>query len=51
MAAMLDAADNFSMIFPTDAKPEHRALLMASLILIDFTYFEEKGNKNQNSEL
>lgn len=42
-------ADNFSMIFPSDATPENRALLLGSLILLDFTYFEEKQN-NQNSQ-
>jgi hypothetical protein len=36
-------ADNFSMIFPSDATPENRALLLGALILLDFTYFEEKA--------
>lgn len=45
MKSALTDADNFSMIFPSDATAEHRALLMGSLILLDFTYFEEKGSK------
>lgn len=43
--SMLSDADNFSMIFPSDATPENRALLLGSLILLDFTYFEEKTQK------
>lgn len=38
-------SDNFSMIFPSDATPENRALLLGSLVLLDFTYFEEKASK------
>jgi len=43
MKSAITDADNFSMIFPSDASAENRALLMASLILMDFTYFEEKA--------
>ena len=45
MKSAITDADNFSMIFPSDASAENRALLMASLILMDFTYFEEKPGK------
>lgn len=40
--AALSDADNFSLLFPSNASPEERALLTAGLILMDFTYFEEK---------
>lgn len=47
--ASLSDADNFSIIFPTQATPEDRVLLTAGLILMDFTYFEEK-NKGKSLE-
>lgn len=45
MKSSLTDADNFSMIFPSNATAEQRGLLMGSLILLDFTYFEEKAQK------
>ena len=38
----LTDADNFSMIFPPNSTPEERAVLTAAIILMDYSYFEEK---------
>jgi hypothetical protein len=37
-------ADEFSLVFPPQATKEDRALLMASVIMLDFRYFENKQN-------
>lgn len=34
--AALTDADNYSLIFPKGATPEEKALMMASVILIDY---------------
>eukprot|EP00499_Haloplacidia_sp_CaronLabIsolate_P015243 CAMPEP_0196781192 /NCGR_PEP_ID=MMETSP1104-20130614/9219_1 /TAXON_ID=33652 /ORGANISM="Cafeteria sp., Strain Caron Lab Isolate" /LENGTH=313 /DNA_ID=CAMNT_0042151413 /DNA_START=32 /DNA_END=973 /DNA_ORIENTATION=+ len=39
-------ADKFSCVFPDDATPHEKALLMASIILLDFVLFERKQNNN-----
>jgi len=43
--AEMTATDNFSLEFPPKATKEERALLLAAVILMDFSYFEEKPNK------
>jgi hypothetical protein len=42
--AMLSDADNFAVNFPANATKEDKALIMASVIFLDFRYFEEKPN-------
>jgi len=37
-------ADNFALAFPPNATPAMKAVLMTTVILIDFLFFEEKGN-------
>jgi hypothetical protein len=44
---MLGDSDDFSVVFPTDANKEDRALLMCATLFLDYRYFEEKG-QNQN---
>lgn len=43
--ASVSDADNFSMFFPTGASLEDKALLLASILFLDYMYFEEKGNE------
>jgi len=45
----ITTADNFSANFPDDATPQTRALIMSSILLMDFAYFEEKQD-NRNKE-
>jgi hypothetical protein len=33
---------NFTVLFPRDAEPEDKALLLAATIFLDYRYFEEK---------
>ena len=41
-AAMLSDADNFTCEFPNDVQaPEHRSLLMATVLFIDYMMFED----------
>jgi len=43
---MLENTSTFSLNFPDGATKEDRALLLASTIMLDFTYFEEKPQRN-----
>eukprot|EP00339_Tiarina_fusa_P020627 CAMPEP_0117062462 /NCGR_PEP_ID=MMETSP0472-20121206/43509_1 /TAXON_ID=693140 ORGANISM="Tiarina fusus, Strain LIS" /NCGR_SAMPLE_ID=MMETSP0472 /ASSEMBLY_ACC=CAM_ASM_000603 /LENGTH=51 /DNA_ID=CAMNT_0004781589 /DNA_START=730 /DNA_END=885 /DNA_ORIENTATION=+ len=40
---MMGDADAFSMYFPQDATPYDKCLLLASIFLIDYMYFEESA--------
>lgn len=40
-------ADNFSIPYPSDAPVEHRSLLMAAALLIDYRMFENKSGGNE----
>ena len=39
-------ADNFKLIFPKGASKQDKALLLASVLLLDYCYFEEKQGNN-----
>ena len=41
----LTDADNFSVPFPPNAKWEHKALLLAATLFIDFRMFENKDDR------
>ncbi len=43
---VLTDADNFGVIFPMDLHVHHKATLLAAVFLIDFMYFEDKGDKD-----
>ena len=47
LKAAISDADNFSLVFPQQATREDRALLMSAVIMLDFMYFEENPNQNQ----
>eukprot|EP00742_Colponemidia_sp_Colp-10_P005137 GILJ01005486.1.p1 GENE.GILJ01005486.1~~GILJ01005486.1.p1 ORF type:complete len:341 (+),score=21.75 GILJ01005486.1:3-1025(+) len=44
----LTDSDNFSLEFPSDANPDHRALLLSTLLFIDYRHFEESARRNNN---
>lgn len=41
-------ADNFGIQFPMDLDVKMKATMLAACFLIDFMYFEDNGNRNQN---
>jgi hypothetical protein len=49
---MLTDADNFEIIFPDDATPEDKLMLIGTALMIDFRYFEDNERaKNKNNRL
>lgn len=41
-------ADNFSISFPLDLDVKAKATLMGAMFLLDFLYFENNKNANEN---
>ena len=39
-------ADNFGITFPMDLEVNSKALLLGTVFLVDFMYFEKSGNRN-----
>lgn len=48
---MLNDADNFGLEFPKSMGWEHRTLMIAAMLLIDFMMFEESQEQNKNGDL
>mmetsp|Transcript_30875 Transcript_30875/g.28062 ORF Transcript_30875/g.28062 Transcript_30875/m.28062 type:complete len:98 (+) Transcript_30875:632-925(+) len=46
MKEMFTDTDNFCCVFPERASPEDKALLLASVLFIDFRYFESSPSQN-----
>jgi hypothetical protein len=49
MKELFTDTDNFCCVFPPTATPEHKALLLASVLFIDFRYFEVAPQQNNNN--
>jgi hypothetical protein len=45
---LITDADNFELIFPQDATPEEKFLLIGAVIMIDFRFYEDNGNNNRH---
>jgi len=45
--SMMASTAHFSLEFPKDASKEDKALLLAAVIMLDFTYFEEKPGRRR----
>jgi len=43
--------DMFTLTFPINASREEKALLLASVLLLDFTYFDQKDKNAQNNSM
>jgi hypothetical protein len=41
-------ADNFELVFPKDANAEEKLLLIGAVIMIDYRFYEDNGNQNNN---
>jgi hypothetical protein len=48
LASLISDADDFELTFPASANAEDRMLLLAAMIFMDYCYFEESPNQNQN---
>eukprot|EP01016_Furgasonia_blochmanni_P007714 TRINITY_DN13092_c0_g1_i1.p1 TRINITY_DN13092_c0_g1~~TRINITY_DN13092_c0_g1_i1.p1 ORF type:complete len:581 (+),score=45.64 TRINITY_DN13092_c0_g1_i1:195-1937(+) len=48
MKAMMSDADNFAVEFPLTCSLEERALLLAATLFLDFRYFEESPQQQNN---
>lgn len=48
LKSAISDADQFSLMFPQNASNEDRALLVAGVIMLDFRYFEQNPNQNNN---
>lgn len=47
LKAAVSDADNFSLVYPPNSTEKDKALLMASILLLDFSYFESNpGDRN-----
>lgn len=42
-------ADNFEVGFPNNATPEEKMLIIATVLMIDFRFYEDNGNNNNNN--
>jgi hypothetical protein len=51
---LVTSADNFELVFPQDATPEEKLMLIGNVLMIDYSFFEDKGkdaNKNGLAEI
>lgn len=48
---LVSDADNFELVFPADATPDEKMMLIGTVLMIDYRHFEEspadKNNKNK----
>ena len=44
---MFTDADNFEVIFPNDATPEDKLMLIGATLMIDFRHFEDNGEDSK----
>jgi hypothetical protein len=42
-------ADNFHMVFPVDATAEDKLLLIGNVLMIDYRFYEDGGNTNNQA--
>jgi hypothetical protein len=49
LTEMFTKVDNFEIVFPTLCSPEDKLLLIGSTIMLDYLYFEEEQDKNNNN--
>ncbi len=40
---LLTDVDNFELIFPSDATPEDKLMLIGNVFMIDYSFFEDNG--------
>lgn len=49
--SQISDADNFSVVFPTGCTKEDKAVIMASVIFLDFRHFEEQPGKRKGGDV
>lgn len=42
-------ADSFELIFPQNATPEEKLMLISTVLMIDYRYYEDNGNNQDRS--
>lgn len=47
---LISDADNFEVIFPQDATPEEKLMLIGATLMLDYSFFEDSGN-NRNTNI
>ena len=48
---LLTDADNFEILFPSDASPEEKLLIIGATLMIDYRYFEDGDRNKRNNAL
>ena len=49
LSEMVTSADSYQVNFPMDASPSEKLLLIITGLMIDYQYFEEKADSNDNN--
>jgi hypothetical protein len=44
---LVSDADNFEIVFPVDATPEDKLMLIGTTLMIDYRFFEDNGGNQQ----
>lgn len=50
LKSAISDADNFSVVFPQNSTPEDKALIFSSVLMLDYCYFEDKGNQQNRNQ-
>lgn len=45
---LISDADNFEIVFPIDASPEEKFMLIGATLMLDYAFFEDNGSNNSN---
>ena len=48
MKELISDADSFELSFPVNATPEEKLMLIATVLMIDYRYYEDNGNDHHN---
>ena len=45
---LVSDADSFELVFPLNSTPEEKLLLISTVLMIDYRYFEDNGSDNKS---
>jgi hypothetical protein len=46
---LITSADSYQIIFPKDASPKDKMILILAGLMIDYQFFEESASSNNNN--
>ena len=46
---LVSDADTFTMVFPSNATPEDKLMLIGAVLMMDYQYYEDSGDENNNN--